>query len=143
MGTQQILLLVLSVIVVGVSISVGITMFANQSYNANQQAVASELQNYGVLVLQYYKTTKAQGGAGQDSTNISIDVMSTFMGFSGENHSVVSENGEFRIMSLNGSVLTLKGLGTEIRESKRPLVTTRVYMATGQIIATVSSGTTF
>lgn len=143
MGTQQILLLVLSVIVVGVSISVGITMFANQSYIANQQAVASELQNYGVQVLQYYKTTRAQGGAGQDSTSVTIGVVATFLGFSGENHSVVSENGEFRITSLSGSVLTLKGMGTETRDLKHPIVTTRVYMATGQIIATVSSGTTF
>ncbi len=143
MGTQQILLLVLSVIIVGVSVSVGITMFANQAYNANQQGVASELQNYGMLSIQYYKTPKSQGGAGMDSTAVTVAKIAPFLGFTGPNDSVTSDNGEFRIISITGAILTLKGKGVEMKNDKFPLVTTTVGMATGTVISSVSSGTTF
>ena len=143
MGIQQILLLVLSVIIVGVSVSVAITMFNNQAYIANQQAVASELQNYGLQAIQYYKTPKSQGGAGEDSTVATIPIISTFLGFSGTGNSVTSDNGEFRVISITGSTLTFKGLGKEFKNGKYPLVTTTVSMSVGTVISSVSSGVSF
>jgi len=68
MGTQQLLLIVLGVIIVGIAIAVGITIFNNQSYNSNMQAVASELSHYGSMVIQWWKTPRAQGGAGAGNT---------------------------------------------------------------------------
>ena len=56
MGTQQILLIVLSVIIVGVAIAVGISMFNSQSYNSNKTAIASDAQGFAAQVVQYYKT---------------------------------------------------------------------------------------
>jgi hypothetical protein len=146
MGTQQILLIVLSVIIVGVAIAVGITMFSNQAYNSNQQAVASELQNYGSQVIQYFKTPTSQGGAGQDVANVTIAKVATFLGFTGTSNSLESDNGEFRVTAVAGSdtmQVTLKGLGTELKSEKKPLVTTIVSLASGTITSTVSSGTTF
>jgi hypothetical protein len=69
MGTQQILLIVLSVIIVGIAIAVGIMMFNNQAYNSNQSAIAGELQNYAAQVIQFWKTPVSQGGGGQDEAN--------------------------------------------------------------------------
>ncbi len=39
MGTQQILLIVLSVIIVGIAVAVGITMFNQQAENSNQKCL--------------------------------------------------------------------------------------------------------
>jgi flagellar basal body-associated protein FliL len=70
MGTQQILLIVLSVIIVGVAIAVGISMFNSQSYNSNKTAIASDAQSFATQAVQYYKTPESQGGAGGKAANM-------------------------------------------------------------------------
>jgi len=62
MGTQQILLIVLSVIIVGIAVAVGISMFNTQSVAADQQAIAADLQSFGAQVLAYLKTPTSMGG---------------------------------------------------------------------------------
>lgn len=141
MGTQQILLIVLSVIIVGVAIAVGITMFSNQAYNGNQQAVASELQNYGSQAIQFYKTPKSQGGAGQDSTVVTQASVATFIGFDPTAFTLTSDNGTFKVTSVSGNTVTLQGLGTELKSAKKPKVTTTVSLSAGTITSSVSSGT--
>ncbi len=145
MGTQQILLIVLSVIIVGVAIAVGITMFGNQAYNGNQQACASELQGYGSLAIQYYKTPKSQGGAGQDSTFVTVAKVAAFLGFIGPNDSLQnpSDNGEFRVTNVSGTTVTLKGLGKEMKAGMYPLITTVISLAEGTISSTVSAASSF
>jgi len=143
MGTQQILLIVLSVIIVGVAIAVGITMFSNQAYNSNQQAVSGELQNYASQVVQFYKTPTSQGGAGQDTSYVSVSAVATFIGFTGTNSSLATDNGEFRVTAATGTSVTLKGLGKERKSNAYPLVTTTVNLAAGTISSVVGSGTTF
>ena len=46
MGQQQLLLIVLSVIIVGIAVAVGITTFQSNAVEANRQAVISDLVNY-------------------------------------------------------------------------------------------------
>ena len=53
MGTQHLLLLVLGVIIVSIAIYEGNTIFKNQAYNANANALTSETTNYASSVLQY------------------------------------------------------------------------------------------
>ena len=143
MGTQQILLIVLSVIIVGVAIAVGITMFSNQAYNSNQQAVSGELQNYGSQAIQYYKTPVAQGGAGQDSTNVTQAKVAVFIGFDATAYTLTTDNGQFKVTGVSGNTVTIKGLGKELKSAKYPLVTTTVNVASGTITSVVSSGTAF
>jgi type II secretory pathway pseudopilin PulG len=143
MGTQQILLIVLSVIIVGVAIAVGISMFGNQAYNSNQQAVASELQNYGSQCIQYFKTPKSMGGAGKDSSSTVLTKgnISTFIGFDPTAFTISSDNGQYKVTTISGSNVTIAGLGTELKSAKKPLVTTTVTLRSGTITSVVSSGT--
>lgn len=69
MGTQQILLIVLSVIVVGAAIAVGIDMFNKQDYTSNRSAAAADVQLFLTQVLQYYKMPTQLGGLGGDIDN--------------------------------------------------------------------------
>ncbi|NIS38712.1 hypothetical protein GWN26_11755, partial [Candidatus Saccharibacteria bacterium] len=46
MGQQQLLLIVLSVIIVGVAIAVGVNMFQSSAVDANRQAMITDLVNY-------------------------------------------------------------------------------------------------
>ena len=139
MGTQQILLIVLSVIIVGVAIAVGITMFSNQAYNGNQQAVASELQNYGSQAIQYFKTPISQGGAGQNTSYVSPDSVATFLGFTGTGNTLTSDNGTFSVTSASGNTVVLKGVGVEVKNSKHPMVTTTVTLDAGTIASVVGT----
>ena len=45
MGQQQLLLIVLGVIIVGIAVVVGISVFTASSSSSNQDAVISDLQN--------------------------------------------------------------------------------------------------
>jgi hypothetical protein len=64
MGTQQILLIVLSVIIVGIAVAVGITMFNAQSINSARQAIISDMNNFASQAQSYWKTPVPMGGAG-------------------------------------------------------------------------------
>ena len=62
MGQQQLLLIILGVIVVGIAVAVGITMFSDSSINANRDALASDLVNMASRAQQYYRRPTALGG---------------------------------------------------------------------------------
>jgi len=64
MGTQQILMIILSVIVVGTAIAVGIQMFDTYYDNARRQQGAVELQRLGAMIEAWYRTPVAMGGGG-------------------------------------------------------------------------------
>ena len=63
MGTQQILLIVLSVIIVGVAVSVGIQMFNTQKDSGAMQAIATDLQSFGAQLIAFENTPSSMGGA--------------------------------------------------------------------------------
>jgi hypothetical protein len=143
MGTQQILMIVLSVIIVGVAIAVGINMFSSQAYNSNQQAVAAELSNYASLVLQYWKTPASMGGAGQVIGNVTVIKVAGYISFTEANNATLSENGEFRVTNVTGNVVTLKGLGKETKGTDKPMITTTIDLSNNAINSTVSKASGF
>ena len=72
MGTQQILMIVLSVIVVGAAVAVGIEMFDTQSNNQARNAISLDLLQHAVQAQAWYRTPKIMGGGGYeiDATDI-------------------------------------------------------------------------
>ncbi len=64
MGQQQLLLIVLGVIIVGIAVVVGINVFTASSSQANTDAVIADLTNLASLAQQYYRKPEALGGGG-------------------------------------------------------------------------------
>jgi hypothetical protein len=64
MGTQQILMIILSVIVVGAAIAVGIQMFDTQSDNQTRNMLVAEAMQQGVMAQAWYRTPTMMGGGG-------------------------------------------------------------------------------
>ncbi len=64
MGQQQLLLIILGVIVVGIAVAVGITMFSDNAISANRDAVSNDLVNLAARAQQYYRRPTALGGGG-------------------------------------------------------------------------------
>lgn len=84
MGQQQLLLIVLGVIIVGIAVVVGINLFNANAEESAKDTVVSEATNLGAMAQQYFKKPVALGGGGN-----------TFVGFgatSGNPHQVVPAN---------------------------------------------------
>jgi hypothetical protein len=68
MGTTQLLLIVLGVVIVGVGIAVGIGMFGATSIDSNRSAIVEDLQNIAVDAYSFKtRPTTMGGGSGQYS----------------------------------------------------------------------------
>jgi len=72
MGQQQLLLIVLGVIIVGIAVVVGINVFTAQNTNSNRDAVTSDLTTIAAQAQQFYKKPTALGGGGNSFTGFTI-----------------------------------------------------------------------
>jgi len=72
MGQQQLLLIVLGVIVVGIAVVVGINLFNANAEEANKDGIVSDATNLGAMAQQYYKKPTSMGGGGNSFVNWSI-----------------------------------------------------------------------
>ena len=73
MGQQQLLLIILGVIVVGIAVAVGITMFKDNAVSANRDAVTNDLVNLAARAQQYYRRPTALGGGQGTFAGLSAD----------------------------------------------------------------------
>jgi len=66
MGQQQLLLIILGVIIVGIAIAVGLSLFSAQSIESNRDAIIADLSNISAHAYQYYiRPTSMAGGGGK------------------------------------------------------------------------------
>lgn len=68
MGQQQILLIVLGIIVIGIAIAISTSLFSADAVSSNRDAVVSDLNNLGTTAMQHYKKPKHIGGGGNAFT---------------------------------------------------------------------------
>lgn len=148
MGTQQILLIVLSVIIVGVAIAVGISMFNNQAYNSNKTAIASDVQSYAAQVVQYWKTPISQGGYAGTTTDLVIADVEAYIGFTeaavdgGSQVGIKTENGYYYISAVTGGAATggdatvkITGVGNAEKGGQNPHIVITITLPAGTITA--------
>lgn len=65
MGQQQLLLIILGVIIVGIAIAVGLSLFSAQSIQANKDAIINDLNNIAAHAYQYkIRPASMAGGEG-------------------------------------------------------------------------------
>ena len=72
MGQQQLLLIVLGVIIVGIAVVVGINVFTASSSQANRDGVIADCTNLASMSQQYYRKPTALGGGGNTFTGWTI-----------------------------------------------------------------------
>ncbi len=68
MGQQQLLLIVLGVIIVGIAVVVGINLFNANARESAKDTAVSEATNLGAMAQQYFKKPLALGGGGNNFT---------------------------------------------------------------------------
>ena len=62
MGQQQLLLIILGVIIVGIAIAVGLSLFSAQSVQSNHDAIINDLNNIAANAYQHYIRPASMGG---------------------------------------------------------------------------------
>jgi hypothetical protein len=72
MGQQQLLLIILGVIIVGIAIAVGISQFGAHSTQANKDGVTSSLVNISANAYQFKIRPLTMGGGGNSYTGYAI-----------------------------------------------------------------------
>ena len=102
MGQQQLLLIVLGVIVVGIAVVVGINLFNANAVSSNRDGVVSDLNNLGAMGQQYYKKPTSMGGGGN-----------TFTGWTLAAELDTTANGNY-VATVVAQSVTIQGYGTEM-----------------------------
>lgn len=101
MGQQQLLLIILGVIVVGIAIAVGISQFGAHSIQANKDGVTSSLINLAADAYQYrIRPTTLGGGSGG------------YTGYTIPNKMASDNDGTYAVGSLSATTATLTGTST-------------------------------
>jgi len=114
MGTQQILMIVLSVIIVGAAVAVGIQMFDTQATNSQRTAIAADIQNFGAQVLAFQRTPTSVGG-GKGATNLKAAEanLAQYLGFTGEDNTLENVNALYTL-SVEANIATITGVKDKI-----------------------------
>jgi hypothetical protein len=102
MGSQQLLLLIVGTLMIGLMIAVGINLFADNAASSNRDAVANDLAALASRAQVYQKKPRCLGGGG-----------GSFKGFTLPNSSK-NANGTFSIPVAENSTVTIEGIGNEI-----------------------------
>jgi len=128
MGQQQLLLIVLGVIVVGIAVVVGINLFNANAVSANRDGVISDLNNLGAMAQQYYKKPTSMGGGGNQFTGWTIPT-----GLDS------TANGTYT-RTINGTTsVTITGVGTEIGDDGSSEVQAAATVTANTISVSVSN----
>ena len=126
MGQQQLLLIILGVIIVGIAVAVGITMFQDNAVMASRDALTGDLVQLASKAQQYYRKPSSLGGGGNSFTGITA--MSVLVGSAVSNN----DNGTYTITGTTAAALiTFQGVGkTEISSGVMPTYTVAVTPST-------------
>jgi hypothetical protein len=124
MGQQQLLLIILGVIVVGIAVAVGITMFTDSAVNANRDAVTNDLVNLAARAQQYFRRPTALGGGGNSFVGLTADAA----GLTKLTNRQSNANGTYSITTAGTATgVTVQGVGTEFADGTNK-VTMQIFV---------------
>lgn len=123
MGQQQLLLIVLSAVIVGIAAVVGINMVTSSAGQANFDAVMQDLLTLGERARDYYRKPALAGGGGNSFTSIVSDAnMTDLLGWPSQN-----ENGTYSVQTAGSATqVTFQGVGVEDMDGDATNLTIRV-----------------
>ncbi|MBV6420051.1 MAG: hypothetical protein DAHOPDDO_01278 [Ignavibacteriaceae bacterium] len=103
MGQQQLLMIVLGVIIVGIAVLIAISLFKANAIEHKRDILIQESTSIGVMALQYFKKPTEFGGGGRSFSNFEIPLQMKS-----------TENGSFNIASKSVNEIRIVGTGSEV-----------------------------
>lgn len=102
MGQQQLLLVLLGIVVVGVAIVVAINLFRGNAIDRKREILINESHNIGSIAIAFYKKPKMIGGGGR-----------RFTGWTIPSSLVATVNGSYTAQVSPDNIVII-GTGTEV-----------------------------
>jgi hypothetical protein len=102
LGQQQLLLVLLGIVVVGVAIAVAINLFRGNAIDRKREILINESHNLGSIAISYYKKPKMMGGGGKK-----------FTGWTIPSQMVATVNGSYTA-TVSADNIVIIGTGTEV-----------------------------
>ena len=99
MGQQQILLVIVGVIIVGLAIAIGISLFSAQSVSSNRDAMINDLNHLAMVAYQFRISLRSMGGGEGDFSTFVIPVQMK-----------TNNNGMYSVTNAQISSLTIKAV---------------------------------
>ena len=121
MGQQQLLLIILGVIIVGIAIAVGLQLFQAGSVGANQDAIQNDVMNIAAHAQQFFVRPSSMGGG--DGTFNSGGPNN--QGYELPARLETTGNGIYEIIATGANTITIEGESTPYPGSTVRLVYTR------------------
>ncbi len=117
MGQQQLLLIIVGVIITGIAIAVGISIFQANASGVNRDAVWNDLNHLGARAQQYYRKPRALGGG---------DL--SFTGFKLTGKETKNDNGIY-VATPSPTQVTILGIGNELGyDESNPITLTMIVL---------------
>ena len=115
MGQQQLILIILGVIVLGIAVAVGITMFTDNAISSNRDAVTSDLMQLASHAQRHYRRPAAMGGGdGAFDNSRGGTALSAITQLTSKPS---NSNGRYVIQNVAANTITLRGVGLELVNS--------------------------
>jgi hypothetical protein len=103
LGQQQILLIVLGIIVVGIAIAISIQLFKQGAIDNKRDLLVNECNSLASIAIGYYKKPKEFGGGGR-----------SFLGWQIPSSMTSTTTGNYAITNVQQHELEITGTGTEV-----------------------------
>lgn len=75
MAQQQLYLIVLVLVILGLAVTIGIAMFQDNSASANRDAVANDLLSFAARAHEYYRRPAVHNGGGGSYVGLTADAL--------------------------------------------------------------------
>ena len=131
MGQQQLLLIVLGVIVVGIAVVVGINLFNANAVSSNRDGVVSDLNNLGAMAQQHYKKPASMGGG-----NNAFSTANGGTAWAIPTQLDTTANGNYQA-TVGAQTVTIQGYGTEKNDAGTTIQHQGVISPTSIIVSLV------
>ncbi len=100
------MLIVLSIIIVGIAVVIGLGLFSEGADQANIDQVVQDVVSMGARAQQFYMKPTALGGGGQDFTNMVIEDVGSAANRNGDEYEV--SGGSPTEVTITGTCVTAK-----------------------------------
>ena len=103
MGQQQLLMIVLAIIIVGIAIAISVQLFRSNAVEAKRDVLIEETSSLAAMAIQYFKKPSEMGGGGK-----------SFIGWSIPHQMVQTVNGNFMTSAISPNQVIITGTGSEV-----------------------------
>ena len=120
MGSQQLLLLMVGVVILGIAVAVGVFMFINQSAATNRDAISNDLVQLAAQAQKFYRKPSTIGGGNNSFGGLTLARITS---------EPINANGEYSLTPdpapQTAASVTITGTGKETgNDGSTPLVMT-------------------